>query len=132
MNLNVKNFAVSVALSIPFLAMGAETTLAQPSKYGSIAYSESTGATAWSTNYSTRGAAERRATRECESYVGSGDCKPIVWVRNACAALATADNRAHGWAWNTRRDLATQRALEECSKRGGSCRIRHVICPGKK
>ena len=46
MNLNVKNFAVSVALSIPFLAMGAETTLAQSSKYGSIAYSESTGATA--------------------------------------------------------------------------------------
>ncbi len=132
MNFNVKKLAVSVALSIPFLAMGAETTLAQStSSYGSIAYSKSTGVTGWSTNYSTRSNAERIATRKCENYAGSGDCQPIVWVRNACAALATADNRAYGWAWNNRRDLAMSRALEECSKRGGSCKIRHVVCPGK-
>ncbi|MDJ0678137.1 MAG: DUF4189 domain-containing protein [Calothrix sp. MO_167.B42] len=124
-----KQLATAVALSIPFIVVGAETTLAKSANYGSIAYSTSTGAMGWSTNYGTRTAAERRARRECERYAGSGDCKPVVWVRNACAALATANNRAYGWAWNTRRYLATQRALEECSKRGGSCKIRRVICP---
>lgn len=124
-----KQLATAVALSIPFIVVGAETTLAKSANYGSIAYSTSTGAMGWSTNYRTRTAAERRARRECERYSGSGDCKPVVWVRNACAALATASNRAYGWAWNTRRDRAVQRSLVECSKRGRSCKVRRVICP---
>jgi serine/threonine-protein kinase len=131
MSFNIKKLATAVALAIPFIAVSAETTLAQSASYGAISYSTSTGATGWSKDYANQGAAERRANTECERYSGSQDCKTVVWVRNACAVLATADNRAYGWAWNVNQTTATQRALEECSQRGSTCKVRHIICPGR-
>lgn len=128
MNFKVKKLATAVVLSIPFLVISTETTLARSKNYASIAYSTSTGAMGWAKNYATRRAAERRATQECESYSGSGDCRAVVWVRNACAALATARNRSYGWAWNTNRYKARRRALHECGKRGRFCKVRRVIC----
>ncbi len=128
MTIKLKKLATAIALSIPFMAMGAETALANRSSYGAVAYSTSTGATGWSRHYATRSAAERRAKRECERYSGSGDCRAVVWVRNACAALATASNRAYGWAWNTNRYTARRRALYQCRLRGRRCKIRHVVC----
>ncbi|MDJ0796337.1 MAG: DUF4189 domain-containing protein [Calothrix sp. MO_167.B12] len=98
-------------------------------KYAAIAYSLSTGASGYGRNYTTQTAAERRAVQECEKYSsGAGDCKSVVSARNSCAALATASDRAYGWARNTSTLLAQQNALRQCTARGPNCKLRHSIC----
>lgn len=97
-------------------------------KHVAIAYSLSTGATGYGQNYATSEAAERRALRECENYSGSGDCKLVVSAKNSCAVIATASNRAYGWARNVNLSLAKQNALRQCVARGLGCQIRHTIC----
>ncbi|MDJ0621281.1 MAG: DUF4189 domain-containing protein [Calothrix sp. MO_192.B10] len=98
-------------------------------KYAAIAYSLSTGATGYGKDYATQGAAKRAALRLCESYSGAGDCKLVVSAKNSCAVLATASNRAYGWARNTSLLLAQQNALGQCNARGSNCKLRHSICP---
>lgn len=88
-------------------------------EYGAIAYSSSTGRGGWSNNYATREAAENRALQECESHSGAGDCFIAVWVKNAWASLAKADNLAYGRAWNTDKSQAQINALKNCSSEGG-------------
>lgn len=97
-------------------------------KYAAIAYSVSTDSSGYAHNYTTLEAAQRRALRECESRSGAGDCQSVVSARNSCAALATASNRAFGWAHNNNLFLAQQNALQQCIIRGSNCEVRHSIC----
>jgi len=94
--------------------------------YGAIAFSPSNGVWGYSYNYNARGAAERRAMRECRAR-GSG-CRSIVWFRNACGALAVGQGNAYGWGWNTSRQQARRRAMAECRARTSGCRIRADVC----
>lgn len=94
--------------------------------YGAIAYSPSSGVWGYSYNYGSRGAAERRALRECR--IRGGGCRSIVWFRNACGALASGHGNAYGWSWNTSRAAARRRAMRECRARTGGCRIRVDVC----
>jgi len=111
--------AMAILITVPF----GHTASAG---YGSIAFSQDSGAYGYSWNYSTRNTAERRALRECRSQ-GRG-CQVIMWFRNACAALAVGYGNAYGWAWNTSRRQARIRALDECSSRADRCRIRVDVC----
>ena len=94
--------------------------------YGAIAYSSSSGGWGYSYNYGSRGAAERRALRECR--VRGGGCRTVVWFRNACGALASGRGNAYGWSWNTSRAVARRRAMRECRARTSGCRIRVDVC----
>jgi len=94
--------------------------------YGAIAYSPSNGVWGYSYDYGSRAAAERRAMRECRAR-GAG-CRPVVWFRNACGALATGRGDAYGWAWNNSRAQARRRALRECRNRTTGCRLRVDVC----
>jgi serine/threonine-protein kinase len=92
--------------------------------YGAIAYSWRTGAYGYGYNYPTRSSAERRALNEC----GSLDCRVVVWVRNACAALAENRTGEVAWAWDPSKDRAAEAALARCRSKGGqNCRI---LCAG--
>jgi hypothetical protein len=92
--------------------------------YGAIAYSKNTGAWGTSYNFSTRSAAESHALRRC----GRGDCRIIVWFKNACGALAVGDNGAFGWGWAGSRATAEAIALTECSARARGCHVRCWAC----
>lgn len=97
--------------------------------YGAIAYSRETRANGTSWNFATRAAAERAAVRECENYSGSGDCRAVIWFRNACGALAVGDNGALGWAWNRDRSPAEREAVRQCAVYGGGgCKVVRWTC----
>ena len=108
--------------------IGASAAHAQ-SKYGAIAYSSSTGAKGYSYNYSTRSVAQLYAQRECEQRSGRGDCRVLVWFRNACGAVATSQNGAYGSAWATDLGSAKNIALNSCRNYGGSyCTVTAWSC----
>ena len=68
------------------------------------------------------------ALQECENRSGTGDCQSVVSTNNSCAVLATASNRAFGWAQNNDLSLAKMNALQQCSIRGPYCQVRHSVC----
>lgn len=96
--------------------------------YGAIAYGPHTGAFGKSWNFPTRWEAERAALSYCRGF----DCRPIVWVYNACAALAVSDFYLNGYGWGVSEVMgyAVNRARYECEWRHGSCYIRATICSG--
>ena len=120
----------SLALVAPVMLLGAETALAA-TNYVAIAYSRSTGSTGYGKNYATRTAASRAALRQCRRYSGTNDCRVMITGRNTCVALASASNRAFGWARNTYWK-AQVNALVRCSKNGRYCKIRHTICASRR
>ncbi|MEM8854676.1 MAG: DUF4189 domain-containing protein [Devosia sp.] len=95
--------------------------------YGAIAYSSRTGAYGYSYDYSSRGAAERRALRECRKRAGG--CVIATWFRNSCGALATAPRGGWGAHWGNNRRQAQRKALRRCRQEGNNnCRIAVVTC----
>lgn len=116
-----------IALAVPAVLLSAETAFARDN-YGALAFSKSTGASAYSRNYATRAAASRAARTECKRYSGTNDCITVVTGRNTCLAIASASNRAYGWSRNTSLSKAQVIALENCSKNGRYCKIRHAVC----
>ncbi|MDJ0674614.1 MAG: DUF4189 domain-containing protein [Calothrix sp. MO_167.B42] len=127
--IKLKKLAATIALVAPVVALSAETALAA-TNYVAIAYSRSTGSTGYGKNYATRTAASRAALRQCRRYSGTTDCRVVITGRNTCVALASASNRASGWARNTYWK-AQVNALVQCSKNGRYCKIRHAICAGR-
>ena len=70
-------------------------------------------------NYSGRRSAEERAFEEC----GRG-CRIVTIFRRTCAAVATGERGAYGWATNEHLRRAEERALDNCAREGGRrCRI---------
>ncbi|WP_158284844.1 DUF4189 domain-containing protein [Hoeflea marina] len=105
---------IAVGLLMP--ASGA----AAADNYGAIAYSRTSGARAYSHDYSTRAGAETRALGECRAR-GRG-CKIVTWYRNACGALASGPD---GWgaSWSSSRRAAENKALAKCSTYSYSCGV---------
>jgi hypothetical protein len=111
-------------------AMVGSLYYATPASYagfGAIAFSPSDGAIGYSYGYPPREAAEGRAFDECLKN-SSGDCRIVIWERNACAALAAGENNGWGVAWHPNRSAAELRALALCSENTSKCEGRRWVC----
>ncbi|WP_019502344.1 DUF4189 domain-containing protein [Pseudanabaena sp. PCC 6802] len=117
-------------VTMPIMAMGATAVSAQ-NLYGAIARSRSTGDKGFAWNYSTRYEAERRAIAECNSYSGAGDCRALLWFRNACGSIAESNDGGAGTGWGTTRALSQDYAIDSCSGVGSGCRVTRTICTGR-
>jgi serine/threonine-protein kinase len=117
-------------VAAPIIAMGAAATSAQ-NLYGAIARSRSTGDKGYAWNYSSRYEAERRAIAECNSYSGAGDCRALLWFRNACGSIAESNDGGAGTGWGTTRALSQDYALDSCNGIGSGCRVTRTICTGR-
>lgn len=107
----------------------ATSGMAEATNYGAIAYSPSSGARAYSTDYSTRAGAETRALNECRAR-GRG-CKIVMWFKNACGALAVGNGGGWGSAWAGSRQAAENRAIDNCSAHAGGCSVRTWVCTSR-
>ena len=97
--------------------------------FGAIARSPSTQAKGYSWNFTSQMAAETRALSECENSSSSGDCKILVWARNACMSLAEGSNGAAGSGWSTDMIAAENTAKKVCQEyKGVDCTITRTIC----
>lgn len=110
------------------LLLGAVPVTAQD-LYAAIAIGRHNGAVGYQTNARSRAAAERGAYNACIQYGGRG-CQVVVWVRNACGALASGDRVGYGYGYHTLSRQAQNRALAECRARTSNCQLRAVVCPG--
>ena len=93
--------------------------------FGAIAYSWQTGAHGWANVYPSREAAEQTALSICSQH--AKDCRPVLWFRNACGALAHGPN-GPGWAWEKSLAGAEKKALELCAKRSSTCSVARSFC----
>lgn len=112
----------AMAATIVILATG--TTFAAD-KFGSIAFSQSTGVFGYSHDHGSRRDAEARAMSECSSR-GRG-CKTAIWFKNSCGSVATGTN---GWgsAWAGNRREAERAAVNNCSKHTHGCKVLAWSC----
>lgn len=116
---------LAILAVLGMVAMAPQGAAAQ--SFGAIAYSPSSGAWGWSSDYGSRGQAERRAIRECRNR-GSG-CRNAIWFRNACGALAKGNNGGWGANWGNNRNQARSKALRTCRSYGNrGCRIVEAVC----
>jgi hypothetical protein len=124
-----RHLVLAGMMAVPMVSVGAVAASAQDS-YGAIAWSRSTQSKGYSWNYSSQGQAEQRAIAECRSYSGSGDCRALLWFKNACGSIAESSDNAAGTGWGTTEALAERYALESCSSVGHGCSITRTICSG--
>ena len=110
------------ALAIAALAASATQALADD-HFGAIAYSTSSGSYGYSYDYSSRGEAEDRALAEC-----SGDCKVVLWFKNACGALAVGNDHGYGTAWAGERGEAEATAMGYCRQYSQGCQVVRWVC----
>lgn len=75
--------------------------------YGAIAYSQSTGAYAFTWAQYSRADAERLALAKCDG----SDATIVIWARNAYIALALGDDGAWCAAWDKDQRVARREAL---------------------
>ena len=96
--------------------------------YGAIAYSSRTKAHGWAKDFPSRAAAEKAALGGCAKH--ADDCKPVLWFKNACGALATGPKGA-GWAWAESQGTADRSALSACGKHSSACTVKQRVCTTK-
>jgi hypothetical protein len=94
--------------------------------WGALAYSTSTGRYGFAYDYASQSQAINAAVERCKAR----DCQAVVWFVNGCGAFAKGDS-AYGWGIGNTRALAESKALAECRKRGGGCRIIQWACTSK-
>ena len=107
-----------IALLFPLAALGQD-------HFGALAYSPSTGAHGWSKDHASQKAAQRAALKGCSRH--AKDCRPLVWFKNACGALAVSA-KAYGWGWGTTQALADAEALKACGKHATGCKVTQQVC----
>lgn len=94
--------------------------------YGSIAFSQETGAHGYAYDYATQTEAQDGALAECAKY--GGGCKVASWFRNGCGALAVGDDRGWGADWGNSRNEAENKALQRCGTHTSKCKIIRWAC----
>jgi hypothetical protein len=124
-----KKLVCAGLMALPMMTLAATSALAQDS-FGAIARSRSTGDKGYSWDYGSRAQAERRAINECNNYSGAGDCRALLWFKNACGSIAEASNGGAGTGWGSNASLAESYALESCSSVGRGCEVTRTICTG--
>jgi hypothetical protein len=107
------------------MASGGSSTKSRDN-WGAIAYSESTGRHGYVYDYPTQADAINSAVERCRAR----DCRAVVWFRNSCAALAKGGTN-YGYSIGDTRAVAESKALAECRKRGGGCRILQWVCTSR-
>ena len=122
--------AIAAAFALPLAIANAPRALAGGPYYGAIAVSPQTGATGYSWDYSSKQAAVKAAIRSCEGYAGTGDCRGLVWFKNACGAIA-GNGRGWGSGWGTNRNIASSYALQSCGKYGSGCKTIRTVCTSR-
>jgi serine/threonine-protein kinase len=118
---------LSVVMAVALVTVPAELGQAQPDTFGAISWSKRTGVRGYAWGYNNRGAAENRALRECEATAGTGDCRVLLWFRNACGSIAETRDGAVGTGWGANPGLAEKYALQSCSQYG-QCRVSRTFC----
>jgi hypothetical protein len=98
------------------VCLGAAPAGAAPARYGAIAVDRAAGARGVSWDYPSRAAAERRAVAEC----ARAGCRPVVWFRDGCGAVATDGPRL---AWGVAPTRARARALARHACGRSGCRV---------
>jgi serine/threonine-protein kinase len=97
--------------------------------FGAIARSPSTQSKGYSWNYPSRQAAETRALNECEKLSNTGDCKILIWAKNACMSIAEGTNGAAGSGWSEKLAIAENTAQQVCQNyQGINCTITRTVC----
>jgi hypothetical protein len=91
--------ALVTAVAVVTLPTPAGNT--QPDTFGAISWSRRTGAQGYAWGYRSRVAAENRSLEECEIRAGTGDCRVLVWFRNACGSIAATRDGAVGTGWGS-------------------------------
>jgi hypothetical protein len=91
-----------------------------------MAYSESTGRVTYVYDYASQADAINSAVERC----GVRDCRAVVWFKNSCAAFAKGGTN-YGYSIGETRAVAESKALAECRKRGGGCRIVQWVCTSR-
>jgi serine/threonine-protein kinase len=109
---------VLIAALLPSLALAQDF-------FGAIAYSPGTGADGWAKDHPSRRAAQRAALEGCRQH--AKDCRPVVWFKNACGALAIS-NKAYGWGWGSTQALADAEAIKACAKHAKGCKVKRQVC----
>ncbi|MEJ3652654.1 DUF4189 domain-containing protein [Actinomycetes bacterium KLBMP 9759] len=82
--------------------------------WGAIAISVRTGNVGYSWDHANASSASSTAVNKCNA----GDCQTVVQVRNGCAAVAQATNRAWGWGYATTVEGAKQKAIAGAPGKG--------------
>ena len=95
-------------------------------KWGAIAYSKSTGRYGLTHDYSTQAKAINSAVERCHV----NDCQAVVWFTDSCGAFAKGSS-AYGWGIGNSRADAEEKALADCRKRGGGCRVAAWSCTSR-
>ena len=107
------------------VAVGA--TAASAETFGAFAFSPDTGAWGSSYNHQSRASAEGRALSECRQR--AGDCRSILWFRDACGAIATSPNGGWGSGWGGSIILAEREAINSCVSYGNEgCSVLTTQC----
>jgi len=96
--------------------------------FGAIAYSATKQKHGWANNYSSRNAAEEAALAFCRK--SAGDCRRVLWFRNACGALVTGPE-GHGADWAKSQTAAVNKALKACATKSAGCAVTLSFCTGK-
>jgi len=91
--------------------------------WGAVAFGPR-GAWAYSVNEPSREAAEKSALGQCSG------CERVLTFHNSCGAYASGDD-GYGWGNAGSREDAEARALEECEKHAGNCKIRVWGCTAR-
>ena len=121
-----KSIVLAVATILPVLSVGVVEAVAD--NYGAIARSRDSGDKGYAWNFQSRQEAERRARQECRSISGSGDCRALLWFKNACGSIAEASNGGAGTGWGTDEELAERYAISSCRTVGSRCRVVRTFC----
>lgn len=127
-----KNRLIAITIALfSSITLISQAALAQ-TYFGAIAYSPSTGSDGFSYDYGTQRDAEMRAHQECINSGGSADCKVVIWFRNACGALAVANDGTYGSGWGSDKGIAETYAIQTCNDYGGrGCKIIRWACTSK-
>lgn len=111
-------------------AAWAHATSIDFSRYAAVAFSKSTGHSAYAWNYGSRTAAEKAALAKCTE----SDAKIVGWVQGGWLALAVGVDNGYGVAWEygdgALNTVAVERAIDECHEHGESVKKVILICSG--
>ncbi|WP_110205983.1 DUF4189 domain-containing protein [Nocardioides daejeonensis] len=111
----------------------ATRTAARRVNYGAIALNVKTGWSGWSYDKASKAKAKKAAKKHCKARTPSGvntsSCKPVVWVRNGCAAVAVRvkNNKITKVGWGVAFTKKKAKSLAK-KKAGKKARVHTWVC----
>jgi hypothetical protein len=117
--MKIVTFATAV-LAATILSM---PVAAAADNYGAFAFSQNTGASGWSKNFTSQSEAEGAALQYCFDTKGATDCKVAYSFVNSCAALAVGGDNGWGADWGANKQAAQNKAMNTCSGYSYDCKV---------